>query len=45
MADMMVQFYRTKIALADESEERKEVANIKIDGDGPFCDSRMLQDK
>ena len=33
VADMMVQFYRAKIALADESEERKEVTNIEIDGD------------
>ena len=38
MADMMVQFYRTKIALADESEERKEVANIKIDDDHQLCE-------
>ena len=36
--DMMVQFYRTRIALADESEERKEVTNIKIDGDDQFCE-------
>ena len=33
MADMMVQFYRAKIALADESEVKKEVTNIEIDGD------------
>ena len=33
VADMMVQFYRAKIALADESEEKKEVTNIEIDGD------------
>ena len=32
VADMMVQFYRGKIALADESKEKKEVTNIKIDG-------------
>ena len=30
---MMVQFYRVKIALTDESEEKKEVTNIEIDGD------------
>ena len=29
----MVQFYRTKIALTDESEKRKEVTSIEIDGD------------
>ena len=33
VADMMVQFYRAKIVLADESEERKAVTNIEIDGD------------
>ena len=33
VADMMVQFYRAKIVLADEPEERKEVTNIEIDGD------------
>ena len=33
MADLMVQFYRAKIALADESEEKREVTNIEIDGD------------
>ena len=38
VADMMVQFYRTKIALADESEERKEVANIEIDGDNQLSE-------
>ena len=31
---MMVQFYRAKIALADEPEERKEITNIEIVGDG-----------
>ena len=30
---MMIQFYRANIALADESEEKKEVTNTKIDGD------------
>ena len=34
VADMMVQFYRAKTALADESQEKKEVTNIEIDGDG-----------
>ena len=33
VADLMVQFYRAKIALADESEEKREVTNIEIDGD------------
>ena len=33
----MVQFYRAKIALADESEERKEFTIIQIDGDDPLC--------
>ena len=33
VADMMVQFYRAKITLADESEQKKEVTNIEIDGD------------
>ena len=33
VVDMMVQLYRAKIALADESEEKKEVTNIEIDGD------------
>ena len=28
VADMMVPFYRAKVALADESEEKKEVTNI-----------------
>ena len=32
-ADLMVQFYRAKIALTDESEEKREVTNIEIDGD------------
>ena len=35
---MMVQFYRAKIALADESKERKEVTNIEIDGDDQLCE-------
>ena len=35
VADMMVQFYRAKIALADESEE---VTNIEIDGDDQLCE-------
>ena len=38
MADMMVQFYRAKIALTNESGERKEVANIEIDGDDQLCE-------
>ena len=38
MADMMVQFYRAKIALAEESEEKKEVTNIEIDGDNQLCE-------
>ena len=38
VADMMVQFYRAKIALADESEKRKEVTNIEIDGDDQLCE-------
>ena len=38
MADMMVQFYRAKIALADESEERKEITNIEIAGDDQLCE-------
>ena len=38
MADMMVQFYRAKIALADESEERKEITNIEIVGDDQLCE-------
>ena len=38
VADMMVQFYRAKIALADESEERKEVTNIKMVGDDQLCE-------
>ena len=38
MTDMMVQFYRAKIALADESKERKEVTNIEIDGDDQLCE-------
>ena len=37
MADMMVQFYGAKIALADESEERKEFTVIEIDGDDQLC--------
>ena len=39
MTDMMVQFYRAKIALADESKESKEVTNIEIDGDDQLCES------
>ena len=35
---MMVQFYRAKIALADESKESKEVTNIEIDGDDQLCE-------
>ena len=38
VADMMVQFYRAKIALADDSEERKEVTNIEIVGDDQLCE-------
>ena len=38
MADMMVQFYGAKIALADESEERKEFTVIEIDGDDQLCE-------
>ena len=38
VADMMVQFYRAKIALADESEVRKEVTSIEIDGDDQLCE-------
>ena len=38
VADMMVQSYRAKIALADESEEKKEVTNIEIDGDDQLCE-------
>ena len=38
VADMMVQFYRAKIALADESEEKKELTNIEIDGDDQLCE-------
>ena len=34
----MVQFYRAKIALADEFEERKDVTNIEIDGDDQRCE-------
>ena len=37
VANMMVQFYRAKIALADESEERKEVTNTEIVGDDQLC--------
>ena len=33
VADMMVQFYSAKFALPDESEEKKEITNIEIDGD------------
>ena len=39
VTDMMVQFYRAKIAFADESEERKEVINIEIVGDDQLCES------
>ena len=35
---MMVQFYRAKIGLADDSEERKEVTNIEIVGDDQLCE-------
>ena len=38
VADMMVQFYRAKTALADEFEEKKEVTNIEIDGDDQLCE-------
>ena len=38
MADMMVQFYREKIALADEPDEKKEVTSIEIDGDDQLCE-------
>ena len=37
VADMLVQFYRVKIALADESEEKKEITNIEIDDGNQFC--------
>ena len=37
VADMVVQFYTAKIALADESEEKKEVTSIKIYGDDQSC--------
>ena len=37
VADMLVQFYRVKIALADESEEKKEITNIEIAGGDQFC--------
>ena len=33
VADMMVQFYRAKMVLADKSEEKKEVTDIEIDDD------------
>ena len=33
VADMMVQSYRAKFALTDESEEKKEITNIEIVGD------------
>ena len=35
--DMLVQFYGVKIALPDESEEKKEITNIEIDGGDQFC--------
>ena len=35
---MMVQTYRAKIALLDESEERKKVTNIEIDGNDQLCE-------
>ena len=38
VADTMVQFYRAKIALVDEFEERKDVTNIEIDGDDQRCE-------
>ena len=38
VADMMVQFYRAKTALADEFEEKKEVTNIEIDGGDQLCE-------
>ena len=38
VADVMVQFYRAKTALADESEGRKEVTNIEIVGDGQLSE-------
>ena len=38
VTDMMVQFYRAKIALADGSKESKEVTNIEIDGDDQLCE-------
>ena len=34
---MLVKFYRVKIALADESEEKKEITNIEIDDGNQFC--------
>ena len=37
-ADVLVQFCRPKIALAGESEKKKEVTNIEIDGDDQFCE-------
>ena len=38
VTDVMVQFYRAKIALADECEERKEFTNIEIAGDDQLCE-------
>ena len=38
VTDMLVQFYRAKIALVDESEERKEFTVIEIDGDDQLCE-------
>ena len=38
MTDVIVEFYRAKIALADECEERKEFTNIEIAGDDQLCE-------
>ena len=38
LADKIVQFYRAKIALADESEVKMEATNIEIDGDDQPCE-------
>lgn len=38
---MVVQFYTAKIALANESEEKKEVTSIKIDGDDQSCQIKV----
>ena len=38
MTDVIVEFYRAKIALADECEERKEFTNIEIAGADQLCE-------